>query len=228
MNKLRKLRHHRESSSPHPCPPSEPTAIAAGFTTVASTTSRTTTRMLPTGTSRTLYYAQQGSAATLGTPAKPEYVTGVAPKPDSSIAHYWAARAVTAEVLLAERHKHTDELRSVMYGEDVKRRTEVAALQEVHEEHQKKMERMVLCCVAALAITIFGLLVTHVLHTPTPLTSTRRTASHFTIPILSPFTSVVEHETSAWGARIIVPALIIVSTFAWGVVRHWMTRGSRR
>ena len=42
--------------------------------------------------------------------------------------------------------------------------------------------------------------------------------------LILPIFFKVEHETSAWGARIIVPALMIVATLAWGVFRHWMSQ----
>ena len=81
-------------------------------------------------TSRTLYYAQksQGRALVPST-GKPfprlgsgGNVTASRPTPESSVARYWAARAATAEVLLAERSKHAHELRSVIHEEDAKRR----------------------------------------------------------------------------------------------------------
>ena len=80
-----------------------------------------------TATSRTLYYAQQGRSLipSAGKPS-PTYARSgsIAARttPDSSAARYWAARAVTAEVLLAERIKHAHELRGVIHEEDVKRR----------------------------------------------------------------------------------------------------------
>lgn len=177
-------------------------------------------------TSRTLYYAQQGPSLipSAGKPL-PSYAKsgGVAscPAPDSSAARYWAARAVTAEVLLTERSKHAHELRGVIHKEDAKRKEEIAVLHGAHEARQRKMEWMVIGCIAVLAIVVLCLLVTHTRASPpTP------TASHFTIPVLSPFTSVVEHETSAWGARIIVPGLMIAATLAWGIIRHWISHKS--
>ncbi|KAH9167771.1 hypothetical protein EDB89DRAFT_1909755 [Lactarius sanguifluus] len=167
-------------------------------------------------TSRTLYYAQQGPSLipSAGKPL-PSYAKsgGVAscPAPDSSAARYWAARAVTAEVLLTERSKHAHELRGVIHKEDAKRKAEIAVLHGAHE----------MGCIAVLAVVVLCLLVTHSRASPpTP------TASHFTIPVLSPFTSVVEHETSAWGARIIVPGLMIAATLAWVLIRHWISHKS--
>ncbi|KAH8978962.1 hypothetical protein EDB92DRAFT_450936 [Lactarius akahatsu] len=175
-------------------------------------------------TSRTLYYAQQGPSLipSAGKPL-PSYAKsgGIAscPAPDTSAARYWAARAVTAEVLLTERSKHAHELRGVIHKEDAKRKEEIAVLHGAHEAHQRKMEWMVIGCIAVLAVVVLCLLVTRA-SPPTP------TASHFTIPVLSPFTSVVEHETSAWGARIIVPGLMIAATLAWGIIRHWLSHKS--
>jgi len=175
-------------------------------------------------TSRTLYYAQQGRSLipSAGKPS-PSYAgkvrVGPRTTPDSSAAQYWAARAVTAEVLLAERSKHANELRGVIHEEDAKRRDEIVALHGAHEARQRKMEWIVICCVVVLAVVVLGLLVTHSRTPPR-----HAGASHFTIPVLSPFTSVVEHETSAWGARIIIPGLMIAATLAWGVFRHWTSQ----
>ena len=46
---------------------------------------------------------------------------GLTSDTDSSVARYWAARAATAEVLLAERNKHAHELRGGIHEEDAKR-----------------------------------------------------------------------------------------------------------
>jgi hypothetical protein len=78
-------------------------------------------------TSRTLYYAQKDPSLI---PSAGKHLASNArsgsvarhPAPDSSAARYWAARAVTAEVLLAERSKHAHELRGVIHEEDAKRR----------------------------------------------------------------------------------------------------------
>ncbi|KAN0133134.1 hypothetical protein V8E53_009164 [Lactarius tabidus] len=177
-----------------------------------------------TTTSRTLYYAQQGRALvpSAGKPLpRSRSVLVSRPTPDSSAARYWAARAATAEVLLAERSKHSYELRSVINEEDAKRREEIAALHGAHQARQRKMEWIVMCCIVVLVVVVLGLLGTH--HLASSRTPARG-ATHFTIPVLSPFTSVVEHETSAWGARIIVPGLMIVATLAWVVFRHWTSR----
>lgn len=178
-----------------------------------------------TATSRTLYYAQQGRALvpSAGKPLPRAGSVASRPTPDSSAARYWAARAATAEVLLAERSKHAYELRSVIHEEDAKRREEIAALHGAHEERQRKLERIVMCCIVVLVVVVLCLLGTHYLASSR---KPERGATHFTIPVLSPFTSVVEHETSAWGARIIVPALMIVAMLAWGVFRHWSDRKS--
>ncbi|KAF8262645.1 hypothetical protein EI94DRAFT_1743096 [Lactarius quietus] len=216
LKKLRRyrdtIRHKPTDSDSDPYDPMPPKPYASP---VASRT-----------TSRTLYYAQQDrSLIPSAVKAPPSYARsgGVAsrPSPDSSAARYWAARAVTAEVLLAERNKHAHELRGVINEEDAKRREEIAALHRANEARQKKMEWAVICCIAVLAVVLLCLLVIHTLASSrTPA----RGATHFTIPVLSPFTSVVEHETSAFGARTIVPGLMIVATLAWAVFRHWTSQ----
>jgi len=70
-------------------------------------------------------------------------------------------------------------------------------------------------------------------------------ASHFTIPILSPFTSVVrfssyspsefrllnlgqvEHETSVIGTRIIATGMAIFACLAYAIFRYWISAPSR-
>lgn len=112
LKKLRRyrdtFRHEPTDSDPYNCMPPKPFASAP-----------------QTATSRTLYYAQQSSSlipsARKPLPSRSESGTRC-PAPDSSAARYWAARAVTAEVLLAERSKHAHELRGVIYEEDVKRK----------------------------------------------------------------------------------------------------------
>ncbi|KAI9450111.1 hypothetical protein BJY52DRAFT_206826 [Lactarius psammicola] len=219
---LRKLRRYRDTfrHGPTDSVPYDPMPPKPYASTVAQT-----------ATSRTLYYAQKGPSPipSTGKPS-PSYAksgsVASCPAPDSSAARYWAARAVTAEVLLAERNKHAHELRGVIHNEDAKRREEVAALHGAHEARQRKMEWVVICCIAVLAVVVLCLLVIHArASSPTP---TRHMASHFTIPVLSPFTSVVEHETSAWGARIIIPGLMIAATLAWGVFRQWISQKSLR
>ncbi len=115
---LKKLLRHRDTfrqrptdSDPYDPMPPKPYASAVA----------------QTATSRTLYYAQQGTSLipSAGKPP-PSYAksgsVASCPAPDSSAARYWAARAVTAEVLLAERNKHAHELRGVIHNEDAKRR----------------------------------------------------------------------------------------------------------
>jgi len=52
----------------------------------------------------------------------------------------------------------------------------------------------------------------------------RKTPAHFTIPILSPFTSVVEHETSVIGSKTLAVFAFVLAAFFYFVFRHWLAR----
>ncbi|KAI0260056.1 hypothetical protein BC834DRAFT_567240 [Gloeopeniophorella convolvens] len=214
MNKLRKPRP--DASYPSR-PPSMNTAAAS-----AAAFSTSKAAMPPQAVSKTLYYAQESLVAVAKRPDS-GIVDGAAtaPVPDTFDARYWAARALAAETRLDERRRHTQELR----GEDAKHANEFTELRRVHEAQQAKMERLVMCCIAALSATLLYLVASR---NHAVLQPHKGPTHHYTIPILSPFTSVVEHETSAWGARIVIPALMVAAALAYAVFRHWAGRWHSR
>ncbi|KAI0313876.1 hypothetical protein OF83DRAFT_1064751 [Amylostereum chailletii] len=149
--------------------------------------------------------------------------------PQSSTEHYWAARALTAEALLAASAAHRRELKSVAFSEDIKKQRELAVLRKSHETRQKKMEAIVIASVTC--VTVLASLVIYLLFTDERSKQPQSKwamASHFTIPILSPWTSVVEHETSTFGAKTIVAALVVAACLAYAVFRYWCSYRHRR
>ncbi|KAI0059934.1 hypothetical protein BV25DRAFT_1993216 [Artomyces pyxidatus] len=154
----------------------------------------------------------------------PQYAVPSAspPRPRSAAEQYWAARALTAETLLTARKEHERELRNIASAGDAKRSKEVSAVQAAYDIRLKKMEHMLTFCVFCIT-SLMGVVVYLLAIHPRPkqTRSSWGLASHFTIPILSPFTSVVEHEASLLGARIIVPSVLILSGLCYALFRYW-------
>ncbi|PCH37390.1 hypothetical protein WOLCODRAFT_140835 [Wolfiporia cocos MD-104 SS10] len=176
----------------------------------------------------------------VATPAKPPSSTTaitlvnksavVAPpavQPKTTSEQYWAARALTAETLLTARLAHENELSALSAAEEEKRARELAVLQRSHDKRYAKLE--------ILAMTLFACLIAFVSTTiyllsraqrPTP--SRWALPSHFTIPILSPFASVVEHETSVIDTRLITMCCAILAALAYACFRYWLAHGRQR
>ncbi|KAL1748306.1 hypothetical protein HDZ31DRAFT_71708 [Schizophyllum fasciatum] len=49
-------------------------------------------------------------------------------------------------------------------------------------------------------------------------------STHFTIPILSPFASVVEHEASIVGTKVLSVCVLVFGAVAYATVRFWLSR----
>ncbi|KAJ7481792.1 hypothetical protein FB451DRAFT_137380 [Mycena latifolia] len=138
-------------------------------------------------------------------------------QPRTSSEQYWAARALTAETLLSARLEHQRELRSLSYAEESKRVKELMA----HDARHAKLERLVLALLAAVLLLVIALL--NIAHSDRPARGPKLPA-HFTIPILSPFTSVVEHETSVVGSKTLAVFAFVLAGLAYFVFRHWLAR----
>ncbi|GLB45218.1 hypothetical protein LshimejAT787_2001230 [Lyophyllum shimeji] len=174
-------------------------------------------------TSRTLKFAQDlsislwpaASQAQRGGQA-PARFEPAAHSSASSTAQYWAARAFSAETLLSARTVHQSELRDLVRAEEVKRAYEIALLENVHKERHASLERLV-----SMLLGLVAVLLVLVIYLATHYTrqSTARTPSHFTIPILSPFTSVVEHETSVVGSKTIALVLVVIAVLSYVFIR---------
>jgi len=145
--------------------------------------------------------------------------------PQSSAEQYWAARALKAETLLSARMAHHHELKVLSLTEETKRTSEVAAIMRAHETKQARMEKIVIILLACLVFLF--LLMIYILTSPKRYHCQSPSfqwslPSHFTIPILSPFTSVVEQETSVIGTRSITAFVMISAALIYFVFRHWL------
>ncbi|KIY71335.1 hypothetical protein CYLTODRAFT_346084 [Cylindrobasidium torrendii FP15055 ss-10] len=143
--------------------------------------------------------------------------------PRTAIEQYWAARALTAEALLKARTDHHKEMRAMSYSEDMKRERERSNLMRANEDKLLRMEKLLWALFATIALLC--LLVVYMglrYNEPKPKHHHWLLPSHFTIPILSPFTSVVEHETSALGAKVIIPSVMVSALLFYAVYRHWI------
>ncbi|KAA1471982.1 hypothetical protein DENSPDRAFT_149697 [Dentipellis sp. KUC8613] len=142
-------------------------------------------------------------------------ISDIPQRPVSQAEQYWAARALRAEVLLSARVDHHQELKNVMRSEEMKRERQISELQRAHDGRQQKMEYIIIIavfCITVLASALIYLLSSWSREKPTAKWGL---ASHFTIPILSPFTSVVEHETSVIGTKTIVLSIIVFAGFTY-------------
>ncbi|KAG7451539.1 uncharacterized protein BT62DRAFT_927248 [Guyanagaster necrorhizus] len=149
--------------------------------------------------------------------------------PRSRVEQYWAARALTAEALLSARTEHHRELRTLSFGEELKRSRERNTLIKVNEDKIARMEKLtwvLLGVIVFLAILI--VYVSHLNQRRVQRTQHWRLPAHFTIPILSPFTSVVEHEVSVIGTKTITFSITVIACFAYFVYRHWLVSRIRK
>ncbi|KAI1786225.1 hypothetical protein LXA43DRAFT_75502 [Ganoderma leucocontextum] len=134
--------------------------------------------------------------------------------PVSAFEHYWALRAARAEVLLSTHVAHKQELDNVSAAHEERRSREIADLNAKYDREYAHIRRMVwtIVVVAAFAIAMCSYLILRYIP-PTSSTSGRHSAMHFTIPILSPFTSVIEHETSAVNVQLVAVLLLAAAIF---------------
>ncbi|KAI6112368.1 hypothetical protein EDD17DRAFT_762075 [Pisolithus thermaeus] len=137
-------------------------------------------------------------------------------EPRTTVAQYWAFRTMATEMVFSQFARHQNELTQVRLAEEERRTKEIATLVHANEKRQRVLERFMMALVLFLAYMFWRNSV------PSGLSSEkRRSATHFTIPILSPFTSVVEHETGVLGTKavvVLVLALFLVILFAF---RRW-------
>ncbi|KAF8330120.1 hypothetical protein F5887DRAFT_99261 [Amanita rubescens] len=119
----------------------------------------------------------------------------------------WITRALNAEAMLSARDK------------------EQALHLKQHLEREAILERLVHILLAIVAALIFALIYQANLH---HLHDTKRnrwsSPAHFTIPILSPFTSVIEHETSVVSSRTIAVLICVAGCVLYLVLRYWISR----
>ncbi|KAJ3887935.1 hypothetical protein GG344DRAFT_80251 [Lentinula edodes] len=146
--------------------------------------------------------------------------SNLCPHPKS--VHYWAARALTAETLLAAGIEHPENLQNATVSQELKKATEIAQLTKLYDERLAKLEKLLVTLLGVLFtitfITFFSQLT--LIHGGRKDTSTRSQWAHFTIPILSPFASVVEHEVSVVGSKTIIGLGLVISGLAYLLLRH--------
>ncbi|TFK37998.1 hypothetical protein BDQ12DRAFT_133888 [Crucibulum laeve] len=153
--------------------------------------------------------------------------TSASVQPLTAAEQYWAARALKAEALLSAQEAHHKELRSVAYNQEMKRNYEISKLTKEHKEKHAGLERLVMILITTL-LCLVGVLIYLATHYTRHQTAMQRSRwslpSHFTIPILSPFTSVVEKETSVLGTKVISLMVLSSAGLAYLAFRHWLAR----
>ncbi|TCD63456.1 hypothetical protein EIP91_005397 [Steccherinum ochraceum] len=105
---------------------------------------------------------------------------------------------------------------------------EMAELNRQHEVRHTKLERLALLLMtwllAMVAVLIYLLVRGHPPHLPT---SRWNTPLHFTIPVLSPFTSVTEHEESVLSTRTMVIMILAGTCLAYACFTYWLRQQKR-
>ncbi|KAI6018334.1 hypothetical protein EDC04DRAFT_2742704 [Pisolithus marmoratus] len=137
-------------------------------------------------------------------------------EPRTAVAQYWAFRAMTTETVFSQYVRHQNELTQVRVAEEERRTKEIAALVHANEKRQHNLERFMMALIMFLAYMLWRN------SAPSgPSSEKRRSATHFTIPILSPFTSVVENETGVLGTKAIVICVLALVLAIFFAVRRW-------
>ncbi|KAJ3480616.1 hypothetical protein NLI96_g8220 [Meripilus lineatus] len=136
---------------------------------------------------------------------------------------YWASRAYTAETLLSATSTYHQELREMAVKEEKRRSHVVETLRRQHEAKQGKLERVALLLLSWL-IALLAVVSYLLWKGSNTSPSKRHSGMHFTIPILSPFTSVIESETSVISSRTITTFALGGVILAYGCFRLWLKR----
>ncbi|KAF8155534.1 hypothetical protein B0H34DRAFT_499275 [Crassisporium funariophilum] len=182
-------------------------------------------------TSMLQYRHRLASDATVATLTQGAHV----PQPLTVTEQYWAARALKAEALLEAQESHKKEVKSLGYAQDMKRERELSLLAKEHKEKHASLERLLvfLLILIALLVLLIIYLATHYTRHSLLMQHNQQQrwwsaigASHFTIPILSPFTSVVEQETSVIGSKTIGTLAAISACLAYMVFKIWFANQS--
>ncbi|RPD60564.1 hypothetical protein L226DRAFT_484771 [Lentinus tigrinus ALCF2SS1-7] len=136
--------------------------------------------------------------------------------PVTTIEQYWAIRATIAETRLHAHEVHKQELAAMSASHAENRSRELAELNSRYERELSRIKYMVWTILAVLVI-LLSLFVFLVVRYVPASTSSVKGSTHFTIPILSPFASVIEHETSAVNVPLVAILLLSagVSLFVW-------------
>ncbi|KAG6908944.1 hypothetical protein DXG01_002723 [Tephrocybe rancida] len=123
---------------------------------------------------------------------------------------YWAKRAQAAEMQLQLALSASGDVQI----HHVRHENAHTALGKQDQERLVRLEWLVVILLGFIAMLITLVVYLSASHNPP-----RNTPAHFTIPILSPFTSVVEHETSIIGSKTIALFLLIVAALSYLAIR---------
>ncbi|KAG1733325.1 hypothetical protein EDB19DRAFT_1896645 [Suillus lakei] len=217
MNKLRK-----------PKPPATTSSLPSSIKTAGSNVNHSLVSVpSKPPMSRTMQIASTSLAVertsapntTLEYPKTTWYSAPAVAKPRTFVEQYWAARALVAETVLTTRVQHQKEMAEVRLGEEEKRTNQIAALVRANEQRQSRLEKFVAVLVACFMLLFLALI--YILLRDSPKS---KGASHFTIPILSPFTSVVEHETGVISARSVSIFIVVLGILSYAIFRHWFSK----
>ncbi|CCM04493.1 uncharacterized protein FIBRA_06673 [Fibroporia radiculosa] len=175
--------------------------------------------------SRTMMYARAvvpAPTVKVTTTVPPIPAISAAARPSSVTEQYWAARALTAETLLSARIAHQTEILELATSAEEKRSQELLALRRTHDERHARLEMLVVALIACLVAFVCAIMYMHV-RSLDQRASRWSVPTHFTIPILSPFASVVEHETSVIGNRLLAVGAAIFAILAYACFRFWLS-----
>ncbi|KAI0703867.1 hypothetical protein C8T65DRAFT_250132 [Cerioporus squamosus] len=136
--------------------------------------------------------------------------------PINTVEHYWALRATIAETRLHAQEVHRQELAAVSASHTESRSRELSELNSRYERELARIKYTVWTILVALGSLLAVVVYLLVRYVPPPAPSGRG-SMHFTIPILSPFASVIEHETSAVNVPLVAILLLSagISLFLW-------------
>ncbi|KAF9238944.1 hypothetical protein BU15DRAFT_47193, partial [Melanogaster broomeanus] len=217
MNKLRK---------PRPAEPYRPMTAALSTTPSNQTMSRTM-QLAVTGLSTKPTQSRDGNADSTSANLQRTgtwFSAPLAAAPRTKVEQYWAARALVAETLLSARVQHQGELTGMRLAEEEKRAVkDIAALVDANDQRHRRLERFVAIIVACLVV-LLGFIVYVVMIAPDYTGKRKPSPSHFTIPILSPFTSVVEHETGVFGTKAVTLFVLVIGVILYTVLRRQLAR----
>ncbi|KAJ3771793.1 hypothetical protein FB446DRAFT_739006 [Lentinula raphanica] len=147
------------------------------------------------------------------------------PYPRSTSEQYWAARALTAETLLVARKEHSEHLKNITATQETKRSNEVTRLTKMYDARLVKLERLLVILLSLLCLFAFFTFVSNfsLVRGAQRSHGARSQWAHFTIPILSPFASVVENEVSVIGSKTIFGFCLIMAGLAYFLLRFWIS-----
>ncbi|KAL1709560.1 hypothetical protein EV121DRAFT_286619 [Schizophyllum commune] len=140
-----------------------------------------------------------------------------------SAEQYWTTRALAGESLHSVHLHYQEKLHQAVAEQEWKREREIATLAEKHKEEQRRKETFLLTLLVGTFITL--LMTLHVAGRATqPPPPNKWLSTHFTIPILSPFASVVEHEASIVGTKVLSVCVLVFGAVAYASIRYWLSR----